>query len=50
MPAAVAPTIGMNAVRNTMTASGSARGTPMIARPTPMPIASTAATVAVPRT
>ncbi|KQS17085.1 hypothetical protein ASG05_05945 [Frigoribacterium sp. Leaf186] len=50
MPAAVAPTSGMNAVRNTTTASGSARGTPRAKRPMPMPTASTAATVAVPRT
>ena len=39
-----APTSGMNAPRNTSEANGSASGTPMIARPVPMPTASTSAT------
>ncbi|SLJ76189.1 Uncharacterised protein [Mycobacteroides abscessus subsp. abscessus] len=42
--------IGMNALMNTSEASGSASGTPRIARPAPMPIASTAATATVART
>ena len=50
IPAAVAPTIGTNPPMNTMTASGSAKGTPSRARGTPMNTASTAETTAVPRT
>ena len=50
MPAMVAPTIGMNDVRNTITASGNASGTCRITSPSPMKNASTKATIAVPRT
>ena len=50
MPATVAPTSGMNAVRNTMTESGRASGTCRITRPMPIATASTSATIAVPRT
>ncbi len=49
-PAITAPTSGMNAPRNTSDASGSASGMPMIARPVPMPTASTSATRNVART
>ena len=42
--------IGMNAPMNTSDASGSASGTPRIASPAPMPMASTAATATVART
>ena len=45
-----APTSGMKAPRNTSEASGSASGTPMMAKPVPMPTASTSATKKVART
>ena len=50
MPATVAPTIGMNAPTKTMNASGRAKGTCRIHSATPITIASTAATIAVPLT
>ncbi len=50
VPARKAPTIGMNALMNTSEANGKASGTPRIARPAPMPMASTSATTTVART
>ena len=49
-PARNDPMIGMNAPRNTSAASGMTSGTPRIASPMPMPIASISATAAVART
>ena len=49
-PAITAPMSGTKAPRNTSDASGSASGMPMIARPVPMPTASTSATRNVART
>ncbi len=45
-----APTSGMNAPKNTSDANGSANGMPMMARPAPIPTASTSATRKVART
>ena len=50
LPVTSAPTMGMNAPMKTNDASGNAKGTCRIARPTPIPIASTAATTTVART
>ncbi len=50
VPATVAPTIGTNAPRNTSTPIASTNGTPRIAAPIMIPIASTAATITVART
>ena len=49
-PVTKAPTIGTNAPRKTRTAIGTASGTCRIAAETPMPMASTAATITVART
>ena len=50
MPARNDPMIGMNAPRKTSAASGMTSGTPRIASPMPMPIASISATATVART
>ena len=50
VPATTAPMIGTNADRNTSADSGITSGTCTIARPMPMPTASTSATAAVART
>ena len=49
-PDTVAPTIGMNAPRNTSAASGNGNGTSRITRASPMPTASMKATSTVART
>ena len=49
MPDMAAPTTGMNAPKKTSSAMPEAKGTPRMAAPRPMPVASTAATMRVAR-